>query len=214
MRVSGLFVYPVKSGAAVAVDDWPLVGRDGPRPGVHGRGRRRHVPDPARGPGTGTGPARARRTVRVSTALGDAHGRPTPTCGRSACGSTPDPRSTAGMGSRHCSVTSWSARAGWSGLPPTTIDPPNWGAVRWASPTAIRCCSTSESSLADLNARLPTALPMDRFRPNVVIEGAEAFAEDTWATIQLGSVRVDVVKPCATLCDHARRSGDRAAWGR
>jgi uncharacterized protein YcbX len=55
----------------------------------------------------------------------------------------------------------------------------------------------SDSSLTELNRRLPEALPMDRFRPNVVIEHAEPFAEDAWATVDLGDVRVDVLKPCA-----------------
>jgi uncharacterized protein YcbX len=55
----------------------------------------------------------------------------------------------------------------------------------------------SESSLAELNSRLPRSLPMNRFRPNVVVADAEPFAEDTWVTVDLGPVTVDVVKPCA-----------------
>jgi uncharacterized protein YcbX len=57
------------------------------------------------------------------------------------------------------------------------------------------------SSLGDLNARLrdegSAAMPMNRFRPNIVIEGTEPYAEDTWKDIRLGD---DVVlrssKPC------------------
>ncbi len=55
----------------------------------------------------------------------------------------------------------------------------------------------SEESLADLNARLETPLPMNRFRPNVVVEGGEPFAEDTWKRICIGAVELAVVKPCA-----------------
>jgi uncharacterized protein YcbX len=55
----------------------------------------------------------------------------------------------------------------------------------------------SEESLADLNARLAAPLPMTRFRPNLVIRGAgEPFAEDRMHSLQLGDVVFDVVKPC------------------
>ncbi len=54
-----------------------------------------------------------------------------------------------------------------------------------------------EGSLDDLNARLPEPLPMRRFRPNLVISGSDAFAEDTWARIRIGTVEFAVVKPCA-----------------
>jgi uncharacterized protein YcbX len=56
---------------------------------------------------------------------------------------------------------------------------------------------TSEASLAELNGRLDTAVPMDRFRPNLVIEGSEPFAEDGWARIRIGKTVFRVVKPCA-----------------
>jgi len=55
----------------------------------------------------------------------------------------------------------------------------------------------SEGSLADLNARLETPLPMTRFRPNIVVKGCDPFAEDTWNQITLGDVKVAIVKPCA-----------------
>lgn len=55
----------------------------------------------------------------------------------------------------------------------------------------------SEASLADLNSRLDVPIPMKRFRPNLVVEGCEPFAEDTWKEIAVGDVRMYVVKPCA-----------------
>ena len=55
----------------------------------------------------------------------------------------------------------------------------------------------SEESLADLNARLETPLPMNRFRPNIVVKGCEPFAEDTWKRIRIGAVELAIVKPCA-----------------
>ena len=53
-----------------------------------------------------------------------------------------------------------------------------------------------EASLADLNRRMEQPLPMNRFRPNLVVAGSEPFAEDGWKTIQVGSIVMDIVKPC------------------
>jgi uncharacterized protein YcbX len=60
----------------------------------------------------------------------------------------------------------------------------------------------SRESLADLNARLQargeTPVGVERFRPNVVVEGVgAAFAEDGWHELTLGSAALRVVKPCA-----------------
>jgi hypothetical protein len=54
----------------------------------------------------------------------------------------------------------------------------------------------SEASLADLNGRMATPLPMNRFRPNLVIAGAPAFGEDGLTTFRIGSLGFRVVKPC------------------
>jgi uncharacterized protein YcbX len=54
-----------------------------------------------------------------------------------------------------------------------------------------------QSSLNDLNSRLDTPLPMNRFRPNLVIAGADAYAEDTWRDFRIGDTRFVGVKPCA-----------------
>jgi uncharacterized protein YcbX len=55
----------------------------------------------------------------------------------------------------------------------------------------------SEESLADLNRRLADPLPMNRFRPNLVVAGGEPYAEDGWGRIEIGDMRLQVVKPCA-----------------
>jgi uncharacterized protein YcbX len=55
---------------------------------------------------------------------------------------------------------------------------------------------TTRESLADLNTRLPSPVEMLRFRPNIVLEGAEAWAEDTWRRIRIGGTVLRVVKPC------------------
>ena len=54
-----------------------------------------------------------------------------------------------------------------------------------------------EESLNDLNSRLETSVPMNRFRPNLVFTGGDAFAEDGWKQIKIGACVFHVVKPCA-----------------
>jgi uncharacterized protein YcbX len=56
---------------------------------------------------------------------------------------------------------------------------------------------TSEEGLQDLNTRLESPVPMNRFRPNLVVKGCKLFEEDTWNRIRLGDVELAVVKPCA-----------------
>jgi uncharacterized protein YcbX len=53
-----------------------------------------------------------------------------------------------------------------------------------------------EGSLRDLNQRLAMPVSLERFRPNLVIAGAPAFAEDSWHTIRIGEQIFHVVKPC------------------
>jgi uncharacterized protein YcbX len=55
----------------------------------------------------------------------------------------------------------------------------------------------SDESLGDLNTRMPAPLPMNRFRPNLVVAGGGPFEEDRLSTFQVGAVRFRVVKPCA-----------------
>ena len=55
----------------------------------------------------------------------------------------------------------------------------------------------SEASLADLNRRLAEPVPMNRFRPNLVIAGAEPYAEDGWDRLEINGIRLRVVKPCS-----------------
>jgi uncharacterized protein YcbX len=55
----------------------------------------------------------------------------------------------------------------------------------------------SQGSLDDLNARLPEAIEMKRFRPNFVVAGTGPFSEDSWKSIRIGGLQFDIVKPCA-----------------
>ena len=55
----------------------------------------------------------------------------------------------------------------------------------------------TESSLAQFNEWLGESVEMARFRPNVVISGNEAFAEDHWQRLRIGTMEFQVVKPCS-----------------
>jgi uncharacterized protein YcbX len=54
-----------------------------------------------------------------------------------------------------------------------------------------------QASLDELNQRLEVPISMDRFRPNLVFSGGEAYAEDQFKQLQIGEVEFQVVKPCA-----------------
>ena len=54
-----------------------------------------------------------------------------------------------------------------------------------------------ENSLNDLNEKLENPIPMNRFRPNLVVKNSDAFAEDNWKKIKVGEAIFHLVKPCA-----------------
>jgi uncharacterized protein YcbX len=54
----------------------------------------------------------------------------------------------------------------------------------------------TEASLADLNARMQDPVPIDRFRPNIVIKGTEPYVEDMWRKISIGHMVFHIVKAC------------------
>ena len=55
----------------------------------------------------------------------------------------------------------------------------------------------SQASLDDLNSRLEQPVPMNRFRPNIVVDGCPAFAEDGWRRLRIGGLEMTVAKPCS-----------------
>jgi uncharacterized protein YcbX len=70
----------------------------------------------------------------------------------------------------------------------------------------------SRASLAELNSRLPKALPMERFRPNLVIDGVGAYDEDRIHELRADGIAIRIVKPCTrcaiTTTDQARGERD------
>jgi len=54
-----------------------------------------------------------------------------------------------------------------------------------------------QSSLDDLNARLTEAVPMNRFRPNLVFSGGKPYEEESWREFKVGVNQFIGVKPCS-----------------
>jgi uncharacterized protein YcbX len=54
-----------------------------------------------------------------------------------------------------------------------------------------------EQSLADLNLRLAKPVPMNRFRPNLVVSGSGPYEEDEWKNFLVGNNKFAAVKLCA-----------------
>jgi hypothetical protein len=54
----------------------------------------------------------------------------------------------------------------------------------------------STASLDDLNARLDTPLPMNRFRPNLVLDGLPPHGEDRLERVRIGDVTLHLIRPC------------------
>lgn len=73
------------------------------------------------------------------------------------------------------------------------------------------------ASLADLNDRLiaqgAAPVPMDRFRPNVVVEGAAPYSEDTWPRLRIGNVILRAAGDCVrcTVIATDQATGERGA---
>jgi uncharacterized protein YcbX len=70
----------------------------------------------------------------------------------------------------------------------------------------------NRASLQDLNTRMPDAVPMERFRPNIVLQGLPAFAEDRISSLQVGNVTLRLVKPCTrcVITSTDQRTGERS----
>jgi uncharacterized protein YcbX len=80
-----------------------------------------------------------------------------------------------------------------------------------------------EQSLNDLNQRLEESVPMNRFRPNIVFSGGEAYEEDSWKNFRINqnscvltTVNQDTGKkgtePLATLSTY-RKQNNKVYFG-
>ncbi|MFL6446332.1 MAG: MOSC domain-containing protein [Bryobacteraceae bacterium] len=78
------------------------------------------------------------------------------------------------------------------------VEPPfHDGKWRVSLADAYPLLVVTEESLTFLNSKLASRIGMERFRPNLVIAGATPHSEDSWKDLQIGSVRLGIVKPCA-----------------
>ncbi len=57
----------------------------------------------------------------------------------------------------------------------------------------------NRASLEELNSRMPEPVPMERFRPNIVLGGLPPFAEDRIDSLRFGELVLRLIKPC-TRC--------------
>ena len=62
--------------------------------------------------------------------------------------------------------------------------------IRFQDASAVHLIT--ESSLEALNKRLAKPITKHHFRPNIVLKGSEAFAEDNWKTIKIGNCEFEV----------------------
>lgn len=103
-------------------------------------------------------------------------------------------------------------------VPPTLARPvaAPWGRPeeRTAFTDGFPFLLVGEGSLRALNDRLTSPVPMDRFRPNLVVAGTEPFEEDGWDRVRIGELELRVVKPCprcvVTTVDQATGVRDAA----
>jgi uncharacterized protein YcbX len=81
-----------------------------------------------------------------------------------------------------------------------------------AFPDGFPILVCNRASLDSLNARMPEPIPMERFRPNLVLHGLPAFAEDRIASLRVGDVTLTLVKPCTrcVITSTDQRTGERS----
>lgn len=207
MRVSGLFLYPVKGLQGVAVDEAVLEAR-----GLAGD-RRWMVADPA-------GRFLTRREVPLMARVRAAPIADGVLLSHAALGScavaTPAPEAPA-VAARIWRDTVTLRDAGEAAAtflsaalerPVRLLHQPD-EARRAVAPDrgesgdhvsladGLPLLLTSEASLAALNAALAQPVLMARFRPNIVIAGGEPWAEDGWPGVRIGAARIVLGQPCA-----------------
>jgi uncharacterized protein YcbX len=85
-------------------------------------------------------------------------------------------------------------------------------AVPLAFPDGYPVLICNRASLEDLNARMPEPIPMERFRPNIVLDGLPPFAEDRIASLRIGTLLLNLVKPCVrcVIPSTDQRTGERS----
>lgn len=202
-RLAGLFVYPVKSLGGIAVDC-----RDVDDFGL-AQDRRWMIVDPAGQ--FHTQRSRSRMALARTALDGDCVRLSAPAMPEVSVPRGGGPRRTVAVWGDICQAESCGAEAdAWVSaflgepchivfMPDSTRRPTrgtkdSLGRVSFAD--AYPFLLLSEASLADLNTRLAAPLPMNRFRPNLVVSGVGAYAEDGWGEFAISDVRLAVTRQC------------------
>ncbi len=203
-KISGLFLYPVKSLAGISVPTFEVddFGPRGDRRWMIVDSERRFVTQR-------THPELARITTKIS--------------GDSVSISIPGEGDfTLTVGDQSCRVNVWGdwvpaiygapvasealSRFCNSSLRLVYMPDDSFRRVDLSNPTEYRRVSFADgfpflvvnaASLGELNNRLAQPVEMARFRPNIIVDGLPAWQEDQWRTINIGSVKLSLVKPCS-----------------
>jgi len=207
ISVSGLFIYPVKSCAGIAVEEsrvgatgfeldrrWMVVGEDGRFLSQREQSRMALVR-------VRVGGARLLLEAPGLNGLEVALERePGPTVRvevwKDESAALDEGRAAADWFSAHLGVSARLVRLADDDARPlgtTSAQPGDRVSFADAYPFLL----LSESSLDGLNRRLSLPVPMNRFRPNIVVTGCGAHAEDGWRHVRIGEVDFRVAKPCA-----------------
>jgi len=203
--VSALYVYPIKACRGVRVAEWPVVARG------FDADRRWMLVDEA---GTFVSQREEPRLALVNTAFDgddlriDALGLAPLTLPRSyEAGAARTVRvwNDQVLGCAHPEASAWFSE--FVGAPGELVYMPE-AQHRRVNPARARAGDIvsfadgypflliSEASLEDLNARMAEPVPMERFRPNIVVSGIQAFAEDEFSHVRLGEISFRGVKRC------------------
>ena len=67
----------------------------------------------------------------------------------------------------------------------------------WGDSVRALLAGSTAGEWLSAHSRLDNPVPMNRFRPNLVVSGCDRFAEDGWRRIHIGEVEFDVAKPCS-----------------
>jgi uncharacterized protein YcbX len=87
----------------------------------------------------------------------------------------------------------------WFGTPlqlAKLVRPPQREGAALAFGDAAAVLVTNNASLDALNAALSAPIGMERFRPNIVVGDADAYAEDSWRDLRIGEALLAPLQPC------------------
>jgi hypothetical protein len=221
IRVSGLAVYPVKSCRGVEIDEavvgatgfdldrqWMVVDADGRFLSQREAPELAQVEVAVAGEGlTLSAPALPALTIPLRTP----HGRERAVeVWQDRCAAVDEGDAAARWLEQHLGRRAMLVRMAGVGSRPLAGAAVAKGiAVSFAD--AFPFLLVSEGSLEELNRRLESPVPMDRFRPNIVVEGCAPHVEDGWRRVGIGEVVFRVTKPCArcVITTTDQRTGER-----